>query len=139
MSRYGSALAGVLILFLAASLQAKDLPQDIQTLLQQEQYSAAVGPLKEYVAKEKKSVEGWTALGFAYFFTEQDPLAQEAFEKALGFKKKHWPAVHGLVRVLTRLGDFEPADERVRWAIDNTKKEAETQAMFYHDLGLLQH
>jgi tetratricopeptide (TPR) repeat protein len=128
----------LVVALLASPLAAKDLPADIQTLLQAEKYTSVIAPLIEYLAKEKKSVEGWTALGFAYYFTEDDDRAAEAFADALELNKKHWPAIHGEILVLTRQGAYSKADDRARWAVKNSNDQPVTQAMFHHDLGMLQ-
>ena len=138
MSRIARVFCLLAVAWMASPVLAKDLPENIQALLAAEKYSAAIAPLNEYLAKEKKSVEGWTALGFAYYFTEDDDRAAAAFASALELAKKHWPAIHGEILVLTHRGEFSKADERTRWAVKNTKDKPVTQAMFHHDLGLLQ-
>ena len=67
MSRAVVALGVLGLLLLTTPVVAKDIPQDIMTLLAQEQYSAAVAPLTEFLEKDKKNYEGWTFLGDAYY------------------------------------------------------------------------
>jgi tetratricopeptide (TPR) repeat protein len=138
MSRITFACVFAAVTLCGTLASARDLPPDIDALVQSEKYSQAIPALRDYLTKEKKSVEGWTALGFAFYFTDQDDSAAAAFQAALEISKKYWPAIHGEVLVLTRRGDFDKADERTRWAIKNTKDKPITQAMFHHDLGLLQ-
>jgi len=138
MSRAVVALGVLGLLLLTAPVNAKDIPQEITTLLAQEQYSAAVAPLTAFLEDDKKNHEGWTLLGDAYYHLGHDNDARTAYEAALKLKKKYCPAVHGHIRVLIRLEDYAEADKRVRKAIKDTKKEEQIQAMFYHDLGLMQ-
>lgn len=119
-------------------VDAKELPQDIQSLLDQEKYSAAVEPLKTYLEKEKKSADGWAALGLAYYFTGEYEPARDALSTALEVDKKHWLAVHGMILTQKELAMHKEADELARWAVKNSASKPETQAMFYHDLGLVQ-
>lgn len=138
MSRIVFACVFAAVTLWAPLVGAKDLPSDIEALVAAEKYGQAIRALRDYLAKDKKSLEGWTALGFAYYFTDEDDSAAAAFQQALEISKKHWPAIHGEVVVLTRQGQFAKADERIRWAIKNAKDRPVTQAMFHHDLGLLQ-
>ncbi len=137
MSRWVLAL-GVAVLASSATGLAKDIPDEVQNLLAQQSYSAVVAPLTEFLEKDKKNYEGWTALGWAYYELDRFEDAAVAYEKSVKLKKKYWPGVHGYVRVLTELDRFEEAEKLVRKAIKDTKKEDQVQAMFYHDLGLLQ-
>lgn len=140
MGRRRLALGVLSIALLAGPFQAqaKELPKDIQNLLDQEKYGAAIEPLKAYTEDKKKDAEGWTALGTAHFFLEDYPSALEALNQALKLDKKNWLANHFWVRTQTELGAYADADDKVRWAIKNTKGKDEIQAMFYHDLGLEQ-
>jgi len=136
MGRRWLALGVLFVALAAGAVAAKELPQDIQALLDQEKYGAAIEPLKTYLEKEKKDTDAWAALGMAYYNIQEYQPAVEAFEAALKLDKKHWLAVHGWIRAEIELGSFEDAEEKARWAIKNTEKDPTTQAMFYHDLGL---
>lgn len=139
MSRVVWALGVVALLGAGAShAVAKDLPGEVVALLAQNDHSAVIGPLSEFLKKNKKHLEGWTALANAYYETDQNAEAREAFEKALKIKKKHWPAVQGYVRTLTRLHMFEEADKRIRKALKDNKKNNQLLGMFHHELGLTQ-
>ena len=122
----------------ASSAFARDLPAEVVTLLAADNHSAVVGPLSEFLKKNKRHFEGWSALAFAYYHLEQNVEALNAFERALKIKKKHWPSVQGYVRTLTRLHMFAEANKRIRKALKDNKKNEQLLGMFHHELGLTQ-
>ena len=117
---------------------AKEMPADIRSLLAQKNYAAAVEPLTAFVNSDKKNFEAWSELGWCYFRLERFSDAVEPFKTAYELKKKHYVAAHGYARTLIELRRYDEARKILDAAIVDTKKDPGTQAMFVHDLGLLQ-
>jgi tetratricopeptide (TPR) repeat protein len=138
MGRLILALSLVGMLLAAAPTFAKDIPDDVRGLLDQGQYAQAVEPLTAFLQKDKKNHEAWSELGWCYFNLGRYSDAREPFAKAFKLKKKYWHGTHGYAHTLARLGLFEEADEIVRKAIEDSKKDPEVQAMFIHDLAVMQ-
>lgn len=138
MSRFARALGMVGLLILARPAAAKDLPDDVLSLLAQGEYAAAVAPLEAFVQKDKKNFEAWTELGWCYFRLERYHEATKPFQTAYELKKKHYPAAHGYARTLIELRQYQPALKILLSSITDTQKDLPLQAMFVHDLGLLQ-
>jgi tetratricopeptide (TPR) repeat protein len=138
MGRLFLALSFMGALLVAAPAIAKDIPKDVQSLLAQKQYAQAIEPLTAFLEKDKKNHEAWSELGWCYFNLQRYSDAREPFAKAFKIKKKFWYGTHGYVHTLARLGEFAEADKTVRKAISDSKKEPEVQAMFIHDLAVMQ-
>lgn len=137
MSRFKWALV-VGFLCLSQPAFPKDIPPEVLSQISQGNYAAAVEPLEALVKSDKKNIEAWAQLGWCYYRLERYSDAVTPFKTAYELKKSHYSAAHGYARALTELKDYDGARKVLDASINATKKEPVSQAMFVHDLGLLQ-
>jgi cytochrome c-type biogenesis protein CcmH/NrfG len=109
MSRILWALGMVGLVLVAGPVSAKEIPDEVRSLLAQHEWAAAVEPLSAFVEQDKKNVEAWTELGWCYYHLERYNDAAGPFKTAYELQKKNYSAAHGYARTLIELHQFDPA------------------------------
>ncbi len=101
--------------------------------LQLKKTEDAIAAFRKYCEAKPDDVRGRLALGVAYYFAQQDPLASEELTRAAARPETAAGANYFLGRIAVRQGEFERAATLLRQAIKENPKHADA----YAELGFV--
>ena len=89
------------------------LPEDIQEMVDNEQFEQAIVELKDFIVDERKNADAWNLLGFSQRKTGLLDESLVSYKKALRLDRKHIGAHHYISELYLTLGDIGKAKKHL--------------------------